>query len=36
MEVVLECEGWRETTENVIQSEDLSNTANFTYFSFVK
>jgi len=36
MEVVLECEGRRETTENVIQSEDLSNTVTFMYYSFVK
>jgi hypothetical protein len=36
MEVLLEYEGQRETTENVIQSEDLSNIVNFMYFSYVK
>jgi hypothetical protein len=32
MEVVLESEGRRETTEDVIQSEDLSNMVCFMYF----
>jgi len=36
MEVVLEYEGQRETTEYIIQSEDLSDMVNFMYFSCVK